>query len=96
MSSAECDESCDGCFGDGPDMCERCKVGYVFRDKICMDDSTAQRSVHLNMTRYLTYLGLCVATCIIFQKNMAIASGVGIAVAVYISASEYLLSSTSL
>ncbi len=49
----------------------------------------------MNITRYFTYLGLCVATCIIFQKNMSIAGVIGLAVAAYISVSEYLLSTTS-
>lgn len=58
------------------------------------DDSSAGRNRQINTTRYLTYFGLCVATCIIFQKNIAIASVIGVAVGVYIAASEYLLSGT--
>jgi len=90
-----CDKSCEGCFGDGPDMCEKCASGFVLKNKMCIDDSTAGRSLYLSTTRYLTYLGLCLATCIIFQKNMAIASVIGITVAIYISASEYLLTTTA-
>lgn len=59
-----------------------------------LDGTIGGRSVHMSMTRYFTYLGLCVATCIIFQKNVVIAAVVGIAVAAYISVSEYLLSTT--
>ncbi|KAG5677189.1 hypothetical protein PVAND_006969 [Polypedilum vanderplanki] len=33
----ECDRSCDGCEGDGPDMCIKCKDGYELRNGICTD-----------------------------------------------------------
>lgn len=52
------------------------------------------RESHVNMTRYLTYAGLCIATCIILQKNTLAASLVGLSVALYISLSEYFLSSS--
>jgi len=45
----------------------------------------------VNITRFLTYFGLCVATCVIFQSSTHIAYIVGAAVAVYIAASEYWL-----
>lgn len=35
LSFAECDRSCDGCTGDGPDLCEKCAEGYELRDGIC-------------------------------------------------------------
>lgn len=44
-----------------------------------------------DMTRYLTYLGLCVATFIIFQNSPMLASGVGVGVALYVTTSEYML-----
>ncbi|CAG7728867.1 unnamed protein product, partial [Allacma fusca] len=93
-SCIACDKSCDGCFGDGPDMCETCSEGYVLRDKVCLDGSTLGRTDNMNKTRYFTYFGLCLATCIIFQKNPLIAGLIGVAVAAYISTSEYLLSSS--
>lgn len=34
-----CDPSCDGCSGDGPDMCDRCVSGYGLKDGICMGKS---------------------------------------------------------
>lgn len=34
-----CDQSCDGCSGDGPDMCDRCVSGYGLKDGICMGKS---------------------------------------------------------
>lgn len=47
------------------------------------------------MTRYITYLGLCIATCVIFQSSTWMAALVGIAVACYISLSEYWMSSAT-
>lgn len=31
----ECDKSCDGCTGDGPDLCNECTDGYELRDGLC-------------------------------------------------------------
>ena len=31
----ECDKSCDGCDGDGPDMCKECADGFELRDGLC-------------------------------------------------------------
>lgn len=31
----ECDRSCDGCNGDGPDLCDKCADGYELRDGLC-------------------------------------------------------------
>lgn len=31
----ECDSACDGCTGDGPDMCVKCAAGYVLQDNMC-------------------------------------------------------------
>jgi hypothetical protein len=64
--------------------------GYVY----VSDVQEHGRESHLNMTRYLTYAGLCIATCIIFQKNTIAASLIGLSVALYISLSEYFLSSS--
>lgn len=41
--------------------------------------------------RYFTYLGLCFATCVIFQSSVYAASAIGLAVALYISLAEYYL-----
>lgn len=35
FSCLECDKSCEGCDGDGPDMCEKCANGYELRDGMC-------------------------------------------------------------
>lgn len=45
--------------------------------------------------RYLTYLGLCIATCIIFQNSTTVASVIGLATALYIAVSEYYVKQTS-
>ncbi|XP_014243710.1 cysteine-rich with EGF-like domain protein 2 [Cimex lectularius] len=87
-SCLACDNSCEGCHGDGPDMCNKCASGYVLKDGLCIGVQTSSS----DWTRYLTYLGLCIATCIIFQKNTLIASVIGLSVAVYVAVSEYMLS----
>ncbi len=50
-----------------------------------------RRENWVTFTRYLTYLGLCIATCVILQSSTWAASAVGLAVALYISVSEYWL-----
>ncbi|XP_015786452.1 cysteine-rich with EGF-like domain protein 2 [Tetranychus urticae] len=85
----ECDKACDGCHGDGPDSCTKCAVDFVMKEGICVDTKIRDREVHLEKSRYITYLGLCIATCIIFQKNIYIASIIGLLVALYITAAEY-------
>lgn len=47
--------------------------------------------MHISLARYATYLGLCVATCIVFRNNIYIASVIGLVVAVYITVSEVTL-----
>lgn len=39
-SCLSCDKSCDGCTGDGPDMCNKCADGYHEKDNICISKST--------------------------------------------------------
>ncbi|XP_050077914.1 cysteine-rich with EGF-like domain protein 2 [Anopheles maculipalpis] len=90
-SCLECDKSCDGCSGDGPDLCDKCAAGYELRDGMCTDTSNEKRNQYATFTRYLTYLGLCIATCIVLQNSTWLAALVGLAVAVYISVSEYWL-----
>ncbi|XP_001357092.2 cysteine-rich with EGF-like domain protein 2 isoform X1 [Drosophila pseudoobscura] len=95
FSCLECDRSCNGCDGDGPDMCKQCADGFVLKDGKCQDQSAEERDSYVNFTRLLTYFGMCVATCVIFQSSTHIGWGcvVGAAVAVYIAASEYWLNS---
>ncbi|XP_039297536.1 cysteine-rich with EGF-like domain protein 2 isoform X1 [Nilaparvata lugens] len=86
-----CDPACDGCNGDGPDMCTRCAQGFILKDNLCVDGPSWDNEGAGQTTRYITYLGLCIATFIIFQKNPIIASFIGILVGIYITVSEYML-----
>ncbi|XP_044741782.1 cysteine-rich with EGF-like domain protein 2 [Chrysoperla carnea] len=86
-----CDPSCETCSGDGPDMCDKCASGYRMENNFCIEKSKVDRAQYVNLTRYLTYLGLCLATCIIFQRSMLFASIIGLAVGLYISVAEYML-----
>uniref|UniRef100_A0A1B6FV61 EGF-like domain-containing protein n=1 Tax=Cuerna arida TaxID=1464854 RepID=A0A1B6FV61_9HEMI len=88
-SCLACDPSCEGCSGDGPDMCDKCANGFLLKDNMCIDSRSD--GSYSDTTRYLTYLGLCVATCIIFHNSPVLASGVGLCVALYVTASEYML-----
>ncbi|XP_065165071.1 cysteine-rich with EGF-like domain protein 2 isoform X1 [Atheta coriaria] len=89
----DCDRSCAGCTGDGPDMCIRCASGYVLRENMCVDSAQESRQNYVLFTRYATYAGLCIATCIIFQRSMVLASAIGLLVGLYITTSEYVLNS---
>ncbi|UYV62745.1 CRELD2 [Cordylochernes scorpioides] len=86
-----CDKACESCNGDGPDMCLKCAEGFTKKDSLCVETATLKREFHAELTRYATYLGLCVATIIIFRKNIMVASVIGLAVAMYISLSEYTI-----
>ena len=55
------------------------------------DNMGEEREKHMAFARYITYAGLTVATCIIFQKHTMLAAIVGLGVASYISFSEYYL-----
>ncbi|CAG9828297.1 unnamed protein product [Diabrotica balteata] len=90
----DCDKSCGGCTGNGPDMCINCARGFYKKDNVCVDQAEEKRRTIVSFSRYFTYLGLCVATCIIFPRNSYIAAVVGLAVACYITVSEYTLNST--
>lgn len=87
----QCDPSCNGCHGDGPDMCEACAEGYKLQQNICINTQAKSQNTNENLYRYGVYVGLCVATYIIFQKNVFIASIVGVVVAIYVSVAEYIL-----
>ncbi|KAL2723181.1 cysteine-rich with EGF-like domain protein 2 [Vespula maculifrons] len=91
-----CDKACNGCTGDGPDMCIKCADDYHKKDNLCINSDLLGRKRHENFARYATYLGLCVATCIILQRNIYAASVIGILVAVYISVSEYMIAHSNI
>lgn len=60
------------------------------------DPDILGRKRHENMARYATYCGLCVATCIVLQRNIYLASGIGMAVGLYISVSEYMIANSDI
>lgn len=92
-----CDKSCDGCDSDGPDNCAACAEGFQLnKNKVCVTDKAAGRIFTIDNTRFFTYAGLVVATCIIFHKNWIVASGVGAFVAIYISLTEYYLANNTI
>jgi len=92
-----CDKSCDGCTSDGPDNCKSCGEGYSLnKDGVCISDNVQGRLFSINNTRFFTYAGLVVATCIIFHKNWVIASVLGGVVAVYISFTEYYIANNAM
>ena len=86
---AECDKACNGCTGDGPDYCKSCATGYLLKDGVCTSEKLNQQQDSLEMSRYATYMGLCLATFIIFRNNVYIASVIGVIVATYIGIAEY-------
>jgi len=67
-------------------------MGALGMGPICaIDNSTVERQSQMNTTRYLTYSGLAIVSLIVFQKNAALASLIGLAFGVYIATTEYLL-----
>lgn len=47
-----CDKSCNGCHGDGPDMCRKCAKGYSKKGEFCIADREDEdQSEKLTMTR---------------------------------------------
>ncbi|XP_050302551.1 cysteine-rich with EGF-like domain protein 2 [Anthonomus grandis grandis] len=89
----KCHDSCLSCKGDAPDECIECAEGYRRKGNLCVHIEGEDRQNYISTTRYITYFGLCVCTCIIFQKNTYLAAIVGIFVAVYITLSEYFVNS---
>ncbi|UXI16801.1 Lutropin-choriogonadotropic hormone receptor [Sarcoptes scabiei] len=85
----QCDSACDGCDGDGPDSCLKCATDHILKDGVCVNpDPKPLIQPYASPLRYMTYLGMCIVTCIIFRHNIFVASAIGIAVAIYIMASE--------
>lgn len=62
-----------------------------------LDPDILGRKKTENWARYLTYFGLCIATCIIlYQRNIYAAGAIGVLVGVYISASEYMIATSDI
>lgn len=94
-SCLDCDRACNGCDGDGPDNCFSCSKGYFMNEQMCVDEAQYSRDRHVVFARYAVYGGLTIATCIIFQNNQKVAFGIGLAVALYIAASEHFISQSN-
>lgn len=89
----ECDRACDGCHGDGPDMCLKCGNGYKLDAKgNCVALKKTILPPEANYYRYAIYTGLLICAGIIFHNNIYWASFIGLAVALYIGFSEYIMS----
>lgn len=39
LAVSDCDRSCNGCDGDGPDNCFACAKGYFMNDNMCQGKS---------------------------------------------------------
>ena len=90
-------QACNGCESDGPDNCFECAKGFKKgKNDVCVADKNAGRVFTIDNTRYFTYAGLVIATCIIFHKNWVVASCVGGFVAVYITSTELYLANNTL
>ena len=87
-SCHRCHVACSSCTGDGPDECTVCAEGYTLSGHVCID---AGRAFKMTNVRYLTYFGLFVAICIIFQRSALVSGLLGLVVVAYISLSEYYL-----
>ena len=61
-----------------------------------MKEKVQGRLFSIDNTRYFTYVGLVVATAIIFNRSWLIASGIGALVSVYIGFTEYYLANNAL
>ena len=72
-------------------MCKECAQGYQLKDGICSDTKVGKTDEMISYSRYITYAGLCIATCIILQNNIYIASLIGFLVALYIAIAEYTI-----
>ena len=90
-------QACNGCESDGPDNCFECAKGFKKgKNDVCVADKNAGRVFTIDNTRYFTYAGLVIATCIIFHKNWVVASLVGGFVAIYISCTELYLANNTM
>ncbi|CAK1548080.1 unnamed protein product [Leptosia nina] len=45
-----CDKSCNGCHGDGPDLCRKCAKGYSKKGELCIADRQDEDSVEAMTT----------------------------------------------
>jgi hypothetical protein len=91
-------QACNGCDGDGPDNCAACAEGYTLKENgACVaDKNPTGRLFHMDNTRFFTYVGLVVATAIIFNRSWVLASAIGAFVSVYIGFTEYYIANNNM
>lgn len=77
-------------------MCKECADGFALKQGICTSTKVDKADEMISYSRYVTYAGLCIATCIILQNNIYIASVIGILVASYIGIAEYTIPNSPL
>lgn len=66
-----------------------CGSKMLAKASFVSDETEEARKQQISFSRYLTYFGLCVSTCIILQKNVSIAAVLGVCVGIYITLAEY-------
>jgi hypothetical protein len=76
-------------------MCDKCAKDHRLENNVCINRAPSKQESSMEVSRYFTYVGLCLATCIIFHNNILIASGIGFVVAAYIGVAEYTVGGTS-
>jgi len=70
-------------------QCIKCAEGHELKDGVCVNPNPQPIfPAYASPTRYITYMGLTAVPCIIFRHNIYVASLIGLAVALYIMASE--------
>ena len=71
-------------------QCVKCAEGHILNGEgVCVNPNPKPLfPTYASPARYITYFGLCFVTCIIFRHNIYVASAIGLAVAMYIMASE--------
>ena len=75
---------------------QRIPSKYAVTSAATREYHRAGKLFNIDNTRFFTYAGLVVATCIILHKNWIVASGVGVVVAAYISFTEYYLANNDI
>lgn len=73
-------------------MCLKCGKGYKLENGNCVAMKKTIIPPEANYYRYAIYAGLLVSAAIILHNNVYLASLVGLAAAMYISISEYIMS----
>lgn len=70
-------------------MCMKCAEHHRLENNVCVNRRPTVQDEKMEMSRYATYGGLCLATCIICRNNIVLAAFIGSLVAGYIGLAEY-------